>query len=281
MSEENEVVEIEEVEAPEVEVEPIEADAVATPSAEHEEEDDGEMVITIGEQEPEPDQEASAPSWVKELRRNYREAQKELRELKEKQSQQAAPAAVTVGAKPTLEGCDFDTDKYDAELTAWYERKRKADEQAAQAEAEKQKAQQEWQKKLDGYAKSKTELRVKDYDEAEATVQEKLNQVQQGIILQGADNPALIVYALGKNEKRAAELAQITDPVKFAFEIGKLSKEINMKPRAKPPAPEKTVSGSGSLSGTVDSTLDRLRAEAEKTGDYTKVMAYKNQLRNK
>jgi hypothetical protein len=29
----------------------------------------------------------------------------------------------------------------------------------------------------------------------------------------------------------------------------------------------------------VDSTLERLRAEAEKTGDYSKVMRYKKQLK--
>ena len=47
------------------------------------------------------------------------------------------------------------------------------------------------------------------------------------------------------------------------------------------PPPEKTVRGNGAVSGTVDSQLERLRAEAEKTGNYTKVNAYKMQLRNK
>jgi hypothetical protein len=35
------------------------------------------------------------------------------------------------------------------------------------------------------------------------------------------------------------------------------------------------------MSGTVDSSLERLRADAAKTGDFTKVLAYKNQLKNK
>jgi len=33
------------------------------------------------------------------------------------------------------------------------------------------------------------------------------------------------------------------------------------------------------VSGAVDSTLERLRAEAERTGDMTKVIAYKRQKR--
>jgi hypothetical protein len=44
-------------------------------------------------------------------------------------------------------------------------------------------------------------------------------------------------------------------------------------------APEKTIKGTGSISGTVDSNLDRLRAEAERTGDYSKVMQYKRKKR--
>jgi hypothetical protein len=47
------------------------------------------------------------------------------------------------------------------------------------------------------------------------------------------------------------------------------------------PPPEKTVQGTGRVTGSVDSTLDRLRADAEKSGDYSKVFAYKQQKRNK
>jgi len=47
-----------------------------------------------------------------------------------------------------------------------------------------------------------------------------------------------------------------------------------------PRPPEKTLNGgNGSLSGTVDSQLASLRAEAEKTGDYTKINKYKSDKR--
>jgi hypothetical protein len=51
-------------------------------------------------------------------------------------------------------------------------------------------------------------------------------------------------------------------------------KVTSRKPSA---APEQIVSGNAPKSGTVDNTLERLRAEAERTGDLTKVMAYKRQ----
>ena len=99
------------------------------------------------------------------------------------------------------------------------------------------------------------------------------------MILQGADNPALVVYALGKNTKRAKEIASIKDPVKFAFAVAKLETTLKVNSRKTPPPPEKTVSGSGNSSGTVDSTLERLRGEASKSGDFSKVIAYKKSLK--
>jgi hypothetical protein len=112
-------------------------------------------------------------------------------------------------------------------------------------------------------------------------VQEQFNVTQQGILLQGLDNPALVVYALGKNPKRAKELASITDPVRFATAAGKLEAQLKVTNRPKPPAPPRVVTGSAPISGSVDSNLERLRAEAEKTGDMTKVLRYKQQMRAK
>ena len=130
---------------------------------------------------------------------------------------------------------------------------------------------------MEGYSKAKAELKVRDYEDAEAIAQEVFNVTQQGVILQGADNPALVIYALGKNPKKAADLAQINDPVKFAFAVAKLEKELKVTNRKAAPAPERVIQGSGRVSGAVDSTLERLRAEAEKTGNYTKVLQYKRQ----
>ncbi len=247
-------------------------------------EDEGEsdeVIVSIGEEAPPPEEHTHAPEWVRELRKTNRELQRQNRELQNKlQTTQTETKPVVLGVKPKLEDYDYDADKFEVALADWFERKRKADEANARQEAEVMNQQKAWQAKLDGYGKAKAELRVKDYEEAEAVAQELFNITQQGVVLQGADNPALVIYALGKNPKKAKELSDIKDPVKFAFAVAKLEKELKVTNRKAAPPPERIVSGTGRVSGAVDSTLERLRAEAEKTGNMTKVIQYKAQKRS-
>ena len=262
---------------PDVEEEEIE---VNEPVEEVEPEDTEEVVVSIGEEAPPPEEHTPAPEWVKELRKTNRELQRQNRELQARV--QAAPPEtkpVVIGNKPKLEDHDYDADKYEEALTNWFDRKRQADEVNAKQEAEIMNQQKAWQAKLDGYSKAKAELRVKDFEDAEEIAQQVFSITQQGVLLQGADNPALVVYALGKNPAKAKELAEIKDPVKFAFAVAKLEKDLKVTNRRQAPAPERIVTGTGRSSGAVDSTLERLRADAERTGNMTKVIAYKAQKR--
>ena len=242
-------------------------------------EDEGEddVVVSIGEESPPQEEEARAPEWVRELRKANREKERKIRELEAKLSATATETKpVALGPKPTLESCDYDSDEYEQKLANWYDRKREADAAEAEAEAQRDAEAKAWQDKLDSYAKAKASLKVRDYEDAEAFALDTFNVTQQGIVLQGSDNPALIIYALGKNTKRAKELASINDPVKFAFAVAKLETQLKVTNRKAAASPERTItSGGGRLSGSVDSTLDRLREEALKTGDLSKVMAYK------
>ena len=243
--------------------------------------DSDEVIVSIGEEAPPPEEQTHAPEWVRELRKTNRELQRQNRELQGKlqSTAQTETKPVVLGKKPSLEEHDYDADKFEAALADWFERKRQADESNAKQEAEVMNQQKAWQAKLDGYGKAKAELRVKDFEDAEAVAQELFNITQQGVVLQGADNPALVIYALGKNPKKAKELSDIKDPVKFAFAVAKLEKELKVTNRKAAPPPERIVSGTGRVSGAVDSTLERLRAEAEKTGNMTKVIQYKAQKR--
>lgn len=273
-----------EVEVPEIEIEQPEQigdEAEATASPPEVEED--EVLVTIGEEAPPPEEHAQAPEWVRELRKQHRQLQREKRELEERLKSVSQPAErpIAVGKKPTLEEYDYDAEKYENELAAWFERKRRADEAEARARAAEAEANQAWQAKLDGYGKAKADLKVRDFEDAEATVSETFSVTQQGVLLQGADNPALLVYALGKNPSKAKELASIKDPVKFAFAVAKLETQLKVQNRKAATPPEKTVRGTGPVSGAVDSTLERLRADAERTGDFSKVMAYKRQQKAK
>jgi hypothetical protein len=245
---------------------------------EQQEEPTEEVTITIGDEAPQ-EEEARAPDWVRELRKANREKERRIREL-ESQINQSAPK-VKLAQKPKLEDFDYDAEKFDAELDKWYEKKRIHDIEQEKIRQSEDNQVRDWQNKLDSYTKAKNELKVKDYDDAEFMAQELFNVTQQGVIIQGADNPALVVYALGKNPKKAQELSRISDPVKFAFAIAKLEKELKVVNKKTIPPPERTVQGTGRVSGSVDSTLDRLREEAARTGDLTKVMRYKAQLKKK
>lgn len=273
-----------EVEEPEVE-EDTDTSEADTDAVEADAEDE-DFVVTINGEAPDPEdeEEARAPHWVRDLRKQYREEKRRAKELEQKLAQMergSAPAAQPLGPKPTLEAADYDTERYEKDLAAWYEKKRQHDERQISIQAEQQAVQKEWEKKLESYHSSKADLKVKDYELAEDVVQDTLSVMQQGMIVQGAENPALVVYALGKNPKKAKELASITDPVKFAFAVAKLETNLKVTSRKASAKPEKKVSsGTGRPSGSVDSTLERLRAEAERTGDYSKVFQYKKQKRS-
>jgi hypothetical protein len=257
-----------------------EVEAVEADDTEDEEDSEGVVISIAGEPPaPEDDEEVRAPEWVRDLRKNYREEKRRAKDLEQKLArlETQAPGVAPLGPKPTLEKADYDTDRYEKELANWYDKKRQHDDREVSVKSEQQAVQREWERKLEGYQSAKAGLKVRDFEFAEDVVQDNLSVMQQGMIVQGADNPALVVYALGKNPKKAKELASITDPVKFAFAVAKLETQLKISNRKAQTSPERKISGTGRPSGAVDSTLDRLRADAEKTGDYSKVFQYKKQ----
>ena len=254
-----------------------EANSILADEGEGEEESEDDVVVSIGEESPPQEEEARAPEWVRELRKANREKERKIRELEAKLNASATETKpVALSPKPTLESCDYDSDEYETKLAAWYEQKREYDAAEANIQAQRDAEAKAWQDKLDSYAKARASLKVRDYDDAEAVALDTFNVTQQGIVIQGSENPALIIYALGKNPARAKELASINDPVKFAFAVAKLETQLKVTNRKAAASPERTITnGGGRLSGSVDSTLDRLREEALKTGDLSKVIAYK------
>jgi hypothetical protein len=259
-------------------VESIEVEQLETATTE--ENQDDEVIVSIGEEAPPPEEQTQAPEWVRELRKTNRELQRQNRELQGKLQSTTETKPVALTKKPTLDDFDYDAEKFEDALANWFDKKRQTDEANAKQETEVMNQQKAWQAKLDTYGKAKAELKVKDFEDAEAVAQELFNVTQQGVVLQGADNPALVIYALGKNPKKAKELSDIKDPVKFGFAVAKLEKELKVTNRRAAPPPERIVSGTGRVSGAVDSTLERLREEASRTGNMTKIIQYKAQKRS-
>lgn len=257
------------------------------PATIQDEEEEEDRVVLIGDEaQEEVKEEHSDPDIVKKLRKVTRGLEKKNKAL-QKQIDANAKAAedekpIELGEEPTLASCKYDDVKFKQEIIAYDSRKRKVEEQAAQKAKAVEDQNKKWQNRQEQYVNLKKEHGFKDFGEVEDIVSSTLSQTQQGIIVQGTDDSALVVYALGKHPKKLEEMSKITDPVEFAVKIGKLESQLNVKSR-KAPAPEKRVptGKAGGITGNTDKTLDRLREEAYKTGDMTKVVAYKKKLKSK
>jgi hypothetical protein len=283
VAEDEVIVESEEEVLEEDQDESVQPDPESDSEIDPDEGEDGEddVVVTIGDpEEDEEEDHKEAPAWVKKVRKANRKLESENRKLKralQERSTENTPA-IELGEKPTLKSVKYDDKKYEQELAAYYERKRKLEELEAQKAKQAEEIQRKWQERQQKYVATKSEYGFKDFEEVEELVSSTLDETQQGIIVQGSDDSALLVYALGKNPKKLEELSKVKDPVEFAVKIGKMESQLKVTSK-KAPAPEKRVSGgkSSGLGGAKDSTLERLRAQAEKTGDYSKVIAYKRQ----
>lgn len=246
-----------------------------------------ELVIQLGEEEikPEEDDVPSDKGWVKELRKSYRETAKQNKELQRRleeleASRNNATKEVAITKKPVLSDFDYDTEKFEAALVEYHDSQRKENAKKQEHENQLKQQQEDWNRKLEKFAEGKKRLGREDFEDAEILLTKAFSQTQQGIIIQGSDDPALLAYAIGKNPARAEELAKIKDPVAFAFAVAKLEGQLKVTSKKAPPEPEKVVRSSAKA-GSSDNTLERLRANAEKTGDYSQVVAYRQKMRSK
>lgn len=258
-----------------------EEEVAETKEAEKQAGGEEELVISIGDEKSE--EETEAPAWVKEVRNNNRELSKKLKEANKKiEALSVTEKSVVLGEKPTLDSCDLDPDVYARKLDEWHENKKKFDEQEEAKKAEENKQTEEWNATLQGYEEKKAVIRskVKGFDEAEALVKETLSVDKQGIILQGAEDSAKLIAAIGSSPKKLEELASIKDPVKFIFAVAKVETQLKTTKRAAT-SPEKKVEGTAPLSGGTDKALEKLEAEAEETGDRSKIIAHKRNLKKK
>lgn len=215
---------------------------------------------------------------VKKLRQQLRE---KSRELAKRSKPDAAPAnndpEPEVPERPrSVADFDYDEDRFneaiDAHLaakdehTAWKSRQAER-QQAQQREAEEQGRTLEQQRKA---------LGVSDYEQQSAKVKDALSEHQLAVLVQAADNPARLIYALGRSDTRLDALSGQANLAKFAALIGTMEKEIKVG-KKQPPAPESRVRGAtASVSiGSSDKKLAALEAKAAKTGDRSELIKYK------
>lgn len=246
-----------------------------------EEQQESALVVTIGDAAPADEDENLN---FKQLRERARDLAKENRELKRKQeATQGAVVETGLRAKPTIDGHAYDTDKYEQDLEKWFGEKAEHDAKAkTQAEA-KRKGEEEWAQKEADYVKARDafKVRVPDFGDAELAIEAALSKVQQGILLDATRDAPMMIWALHKNEGKLKELAAITNPVRFTAEVVRTEAQLKVSTRGERNA-ETMVSGTRATGKAgKDLMLDKLQAEAARTGDITKVVKYKREQRDK
>ena len=261
---------------------------IDTDEAENDPADDGEVEVTFGEpsddeaQESEDDGDEDASSVIRNMRKREREKDRKLRQAEReleqlRKAQQPQTAAPELPPKPTLESCDWDEWEFEKKLIDW----QKAAVEVEKAKAKQQEQQQalirEAEAKRTAYQENAKKLK-KDFAEAEEEVVSIFDQTRQSILLEASDNPALLVYALGKNPAQLERLSKITSLAKFAAELGKLEKDLKVSKPTKPAPADTNLRSNAPASGS-SKKLAQLEADAERTGDRTKLIAYKRSLR--
>ncbi len=269
---ENEIVEevvLEETEQPvEQEVEQETEEQVEEQATDQPEE--GEQV------EPEIEEPApqKAPAWITELRRQNRELKRQL------QSVQSPATVPQLGAKPTLESCEFDSELFEKKYEEWTERKLAIDAQRREQAQHEERLQQTWQQKVSGYEAKKNEVKsvAPDFEDAEEVCKDVLSNVQQVIIVKNARDPAKLVLEIGRNPELAAKLGSITDPVEFTYQIATMEAKMATKPAVRTaPSPDKPLRSGGGVSNGLNGNakIAELKEKAHKTGDWDSYFAAK------
>lgn len=262
LSEKQESAEEVTTEQPKPEEQVQESEAKAETESEQAEEQPEEYSLRVGDEEipltEEDDDHVDgqpAPQWIKDLRKANREKDKELREMRRQLEQlQSRPAEQqpqqqtdVIPPKPTLESCEYDEAAFEQAMTDWHEKKSRAEQQKQQQERQQQENIQKFQQRLQKHQERATKLPVKDYRETEEIVRRELPVIQQEILIHAADEGSeLIAYALGKNPQLRQRVAAETDPIRAAFLLGQISKQVSLAPKPKKAIkPEPEVRGGG------------------------------------
>ena len=257
-----------------------EEEKIVTKEEEEEKPSEDNVVITFDEGSPlsEEERRNNDSSTIRHMRTKHKDLTQKNRDL-EQRLETLTSSTKELEPMPTLAACDFNEGEFTKKLNQWNDTKRQRDGEAAQKQADRDKQESDWKVKLAKHEERKTALKVENFEDAETTVIGELSQTQLGIIIEAAENSAALMFALGNSPKHLSTLAAIKSPVDFAVTIGKLESQLKIIAKKPTTQPETILAGTGSIAAAGAKTLETLRAEAEKTGDYSSVAEYKRQLR--
>lgn len=271
----------------EVEEDPKAEEAETPEEAEDESEDEADEAesddVAIGFEDEESAERESPTDTpvIRGLREQNKQLVRQLRGLEKRLKEPTEKAEVEeVGPEPTFEACDWDEAVFKAKWAEWNGRKAAAAERQKQKQEAERQANEAYQKKLDAYKAAAATLGVKDYEDAEASVRDALSPTQQSILVKHMAQGAALVYALSKSPAKLKELSAIADPIEFALAAKQLEDKVKVVKSKTVPPPERALRGSAKVSaGSAAKHLEALQAEADRTGDRSKVAAFLRQQR--
>jgi hypothetical protein len=209
---------------------------------------------------PEAPPKGSARERIEELvaERNALKKYLEYRDSLEQRPPAPAPAvaAPATEAAPTLESCQFDTDKWTKEMNSWTQKQIQAgikqalttEKQTATVETQKAK----FEERMESFGKSTPDLKV-------VLGNPSLPRLapEAASLVVASDLGPQILYHLGKNPEKAARIAR-QSPIEQAAAVGRLEAELKVAPKpqkqlSNAPSPPTPTRGAG---GAPISTAD-------------------------
>jgi len=239
--------------------------------------EDGEQedVVTFGD---EPEEDDAAPDLPKRLRTEIKERDRELAILRKQVAETAdlrKPQPIEVGEEPTMEGCDWDDDRFKAEWGAWKERSVRAELAPVQEDELAVQAKKDVERLQTGLAT----LTYPDAADVTAVSKSALTPQQEFSIATVAKDSATFMYALGKNPAKLRELTAETNPIRFIAAVARMEDSMRIGKKAVA-APENIPVGDA-MPKSADKEEAKLLAEAERTGNRTALLAYRRKKAGK
>jgi hypothetical protein len=216
---------------------------------------DSTPALAADEPAPDAPPKGSARERIEELvaERNALKKYLEYRDSLEQRPATVATSAPTVAATtdaaPTLESCQFDTDKWTQQMTAWSQKQIQAGVKQA-LNSERQTATVEIQK-------AKFEERMAAFEKVTPDLKVVLGNPalprlapEAAALVVASDLGPQILHHLGKNPEKAARIAR-QSPIEQAAAIGRLEVELKatkapQKQLSNAPSPPTPTRGAGS-----------------------------------
>lgn len=155
--------------------------------------------------------------------------------------------------------------------------------QANQSQTQQAQYSDNIDKQIDSHYERVAALRMPNYSDLEGKAADILGDDMCREILANSEDSHLVMAHLGANPHVAEKYKSMarSQPVKALLEIGKLGARLSVKPKnSTTPDPETKIPAGESSTDTANQRkLDKLRDEAAASGDMSKLLAFKREMK--